>query len=328
MAGNMSGTHKLSSGELAELVGGLLDLDSAENELKDGEISYKPYKFGENNLSLMGDYYGLRMINERFCRLARTVFLPMLRLQPRISAFPPEVKSFADYSDEVENFVSLTTSRIEALRGSQMMVIPRDFVSMLTDAYYGGSIRNMPSNSRTEFTPTEQRVIELVSDGLNEAMALAWRDLMPITFEVQNREENLSFASFADAEDMVVNCSFMVQLPDADPANFDIIYPLQTLKPIAAQLRSRMHSDLLEEDLSWREKMERAVLNVPLNITAILAEPSVPLGRIGNVAPGEVVPVQMTPAPRLLVEGRPLFEADLGEASGKSALNLTRRIAD
>ncbi|WP_323785401.1 flagellar motor switch protein FliM [Thalassovita sp.] len=324
----MSGTHKLSSNELAALVGGLMELDSTEeDELKDGDISYKPYQFGDNNLSLMGDYYGLRMINERFCRLARSVFLPMLRLQPRISAFPPEVKTFADYSDEVENFVSLTTSRIEALRGNQMMVIPPSFISMLTDSYYGGTIRKT-QNSRTEFTPTEQRVIELISNGLNESMALAWRDLMPISFELQNREENLSFASFADADDLVVNCSFMVQLPDTDPANFDIIYPLQTLKPIAGQLRSRMHSDLLEEDMTWREKMERAVLNVPLSLTAILAEPSVSLGRIGNVSPGEVVPVQMTPAPRLLVEGRPIFDADLGESAGKSALNLTRRIPD
>ena len=324
----MSGTHKLSSNELAALVGGLMELDSTEeDELKDGDISYKPYQFGDNNLSLMGDYYGLRMINERFCRLARSVFLPMLRLQPRISAFPPEVKTFADYSDEVENFVSLTTSRIEALRGNRMMVIPPSFISMLTDSYYGGTIRKT-QNSRTEFTPTEQRVIELISNGLNESMALAWRDLMPISFELQNREENLSFASFADADDLVVNCSFMVQLPDTDPANFDIIYPLQTLKPIAGQLRSRMHSDLLEEDMTWREKMERAVLNVPLSLTAILAEPSVSLGRIGNVSPGEVVPVQMTPAPRLLVEGRPIFDADLGESAGKSALNLTRRIPD
>ena len=323
----MSTPHKLSSNELAALVGGLMDLDAAESdELEEGGVAYKPYKFGENNLSLMGDYYGLRMINERFCRLARTVFLPMLRLQPRISSFPPEVKTFADYSDEVENFVSLTTSRIEALRGNQMLVIPPSFVSMLTDAYYGGAIRNQLV-TRTEFTPTEQRVIELVSDGLNASMALAWKDLMPISFDLQNREENLSFASFADAEDMVVNCSFMVQLPDSDPANFDFIYPLQTLKPIAGQLRSRMHSDLLEEDMSWREKLENAVLNVPLSVTATLAEPTVSLGRVGSVMPGEVVPVTMTPAPKLIVEGMHLFDGDLGEASGKSALNLTQRIA-
>jgi flagellar motor switch protein FliM len=320
--------HKLSSTELANLVGDLMDLDAEENgEMLDGDISYKPYKFGDNNLSLMGDYYGMRMINERFCRLARSVFLPMLRLQPRISSFPPEIKTFSDYTDQVENFVSLTTSRIEALRGSQMLVIPPDFVAMLTYRYYGGDISALHV-AGTEFTGTEQRVIELVSNGLNEQLELAWRDLMPIHFELQAREENLSFASFADADDMVINCSFMVQLPDTDPANFDVIYPLQTLKPIAAQLRSRMHSDLMEEDMTWREKLEQAVLQVPLDVTAILAEPQLPLGRIGQVAAGDVVPVAMTPAPKLIVEGRPLFDADLGEASGKSALNLTRRLAE
>ena len=34
-----------------------------------------------------------------------------------------------------------------------------------------------------------------------------------------------------------------IQLPGTQPAAFDVIYPLQTLKPIAAQLRSRMQSD-------------------------------------------------------------------------------------
>ena len=42
----------------------------------------RAFEFGEDDLSLMGDYYALRLINERFARHARGVFLPMLRLQP------------------------------------------------------------------------------------------------------------------------------------------------------------------------------------------------------------------------------------------------------
>ena len=42
------------------------------------------FQFGEDDLSLMGDYYALRLINERFARISRGVFLPMLRVQPRI----------------------------------------------------------------------------------------------------------------------------------------------------------------------------------------------------------------------------------------------------
>ena len=41
---------------------------------------------------------------------------------------------------------------------------------------------------------------------------------------------NPQFTNFVDASDLVIICSFVVQLPGVDAANFDIIYPLQTLK--------------------------------------------------------------------------------------------------
>ena len=53
-----------------------------------------------------------------------------------------------------------------------------------------------------------------------------------------------------DGSDLVIICSFVVQLPDIDAATFDIIYPLQTLKPIASQLRSRVQSDVIDDDLN------------------------------------------------------------------------------
>ena len=53
----------------------------------------------------------------------------------------------------------------------------------------------------------------------------SWRDLMPVTFKEQAREVNPQFASFVDGADTVIICSFVVQLPNIDPATFQIIYP-------------------------------------------------------------------------------------------------------
>lgn len=317
-----SSPKKLSAGEVAALVGGLMDMGADDTHLEGG-IEVRSFKFGENDLSILGDYYALRMINERFCRIARSVFLPMLRIQPRISAFPPEMKTFDDYSDELENFVSLSISRIDELRGSQLIMIPHNFISMMTDSYYGGKVRDR-MGPRTEFTATEQRVIEIVTEGLNRALELAWRDLTNLTFQVQSREENLQFATFVEAEEMVVNCSFMVQLPNLDHANFDILYPLQTLKPLAGQLRSRMQSDLVDDDMSWRDRLLRAILEVPLEITAQLAEPEVALSDLMKIKPGLTLPVNLKPEPQILIEGQPFFDVDLGNVAGKSALSLTR----
>ena len=132
----MAASKKLTSEEVDALIAGLGDDSEALDSVSSVEaLEVKPFSFGSDDLSLLGDYYALRMINERFCRFARSVFLPMLRIQPRISSFPPEVKTFDEYSADADSFMSLTTSRLEELRGSSLLVVAPNFISLLTNSY-------------------------------------------------------------------------------------------------------------------------------------------------------------------------------------------------
>ena len=324
----MVSSRKLSNEEVEALIEGLSNSSgAADGVFMDGDNSgVRPFTFGSDDLSLLGDYYALRMINERFSRFARSVFLPMLRVQPRISSFPPEVKTFDDYSASSENFVSLTNSRMEELRGNQLMVLPPNFISLLTNSYYGGTAVRPLKRVQGEFTATEQRVIEIVTGGLNEALQMAWRDLTPLTFSIQGREENMQLASFVDGSETVIICSFVVQLPKTEPATFDIIYPLQTLKPIASQLRSRVQSDYVDDDLSWRQRLERAILNIPLTLTGRLAEPTTALHNLIHLQSGDTFPMQLHDGVQVLVEGRVMFSGEMGQVGPQAALHLTRRI--
>ena len=102
-------SRKLTSDEVNALMEGLSSGDITEQNSGIGSnLEVAPFTFGTDDLSLMGDYYALRLINERFARFARSVFQPMLRLQPRISSFPPEVKSFDEYSSSLDSFMSLS----------------------------------------------------------------------------------------------------------------------------------------------------------------------------------------------------------------------------
>ena len=323
----MAATRKLTPEEVEALIEGLGTGSGSTSGLLNGsDAEVRPFMFGSDDLSLLGDYHALRMINERFCRMARSVFLPFLRIQPRISSFPPEVKTFDLYVQESDTFVSLTTSRMEELRGSQLMVIQPSFISLLTDSYYGGTTVQALKRYQGEFTATEQRVIEIVTEGLIQSLQTAWRDLLTVTIGVQGREENIQFASFVDGSDTVIVCSFVVQLPRGEPAQFDVIYPLQTLKPIASQLRSRVQSDFVQDDMSWRQKLEQAILNIPLQLTAEIAQPTTSLRNLIHLQEGDVYPMQLHDGIRVKVEDRAIFEAQLGQVGAQTALNLTRRI--
>ncbi len=224
----MVGSRKLSNDEVEALLGGLEGEEEQAVAAQFDPNEVREFTFGSEDLSLLGDYYALRMINEKICRFTRSVFLPMLRIMPRISSFPPEVKSFDEYVESCDTFISVTNNRIEELRGNCLIVVQAPFISHLTNSYYGGSKIQSLFATQGEFTATEQRIIEIITEGMNEALESAWKDLIKTEFNVQTREENIQLISFVDGTDTVIVCSFMVQMPQQDPVSFDIVYPLQS----------------------------------------------------------------------------------------------------
>ncbi len=318
-------SRKLSSDEVSALMEGLKSGEINAGEGLNTDLEVSSFTFGSDNLELLGDYYALRLINERFARLVRSIFLPMLRLQPKINPFPPEVKTYDEYSAGLESFMSLSTSRIEELRGSMLLVLDPSFISILTNCYYGGKLASFPSK-KAEFTATEERIIEIVSDGIRRCLENAWKDLMPITIRHVGREVNPQFATLVESSDSVIICSFVIQLPNIDSASFDIIYPLQTLKPIASLLRSRVQSDIVEDDTSWREKLQNSILNIPLPVSAILSEPQIKLSKMVRLKEGDVLPLGPVDGVNFFVKEKLLFKAEIGETNGQAAVSLKSRL--
>ena len=113
-----------------------------------------------------------------------------------------------------------------------------------------------------------------------------------------------------------------------DAANFDILYPLQTLKPIASLLRSQSSiSILLKMTSPGEEKMEEAVLEVPLKVNATLSEPIVNLSKLLRLNVGNIsLEIPISDKIDVYVEDIKMFNGDLGEYKGNSAVNVKKRI--
>ena len=320
-------SRKLSSEEVNALMEGLKSGDlSASTTIKDGkEIEFKTFQFGSDDLSLLGDYYALRLINERFARTVRSVFLPLLRVQPRISSFPPEVKSYEEYSSGLDAFMSMTNSRIDELRGSMLTVLPPNFVNLCTSSRYGGKLEVSETN-RTEFTSTEEKIIEVVNEGIAKVLEQSWKDLTPITIKFHSREQNPQFAAFVESSDLIIVCSFVMQLPKVDSMSFDIVYPLQTLKPVSSLLRSRVQSDVVESSLTWRDKLEKAVLEVPLKVQSNLSEPVVSMSKLPRIKEGDTLNINVDDTVDFYVSNQKYFKAEMGEVKGNASVKLTKRL--
>ena len=319
-------SRKLSTDEVSALMDGLKTGDLSSSTIKDSkDVEVKVFSFGSDDLTLLGDYYALRLINERFARMVRTVFLPLLRVQPRISSFPPEVKTFEEYSSGLDAFMSLTNNRIEELRGSLLTVLPPEFVSLCTSSRYGGKLE-VTETSRTEFTSTEEKIIEVVNTGVSRVLEQSWKDLTPITLKFQSREQNPQFAAFVEASDLVIVCSFVMQLPKVDSMSFDLVYPLQTLKPVSSLLRSRVQSDVVETNMNWKDRLHNAVLEIPLKVTSKLSEPDISMSKLLRFKKDDVININVEETVDFFVEDQLYFTAEMGEVKGNTAVNLKKRM--
>ena len=319
-------SRKLSTEEVSALMDGLKTGDLSNSTIKDSkDVEVKVFSFGSDDLTLLGDYYALRLINERFARQVRSVFLPLLRVQPRISSFPPEVKTFEEYSSGLDAFMSLTNNRIEELRGSLLTVLPPSFVSLCTSSRYGGKLE-VSENSRTEFTSTEEKIIEVVNNGISRVLESSWKDLTPITLKFQSREQNPQFAAFVESTDLVIVCSFVMQLPKIDSMSFDLVYPLQTLKPVSSLLRSRVQSDVIETNMNWKDRLENAVLEIPLKVNSKLAEPVVSMSKLLRFKKDDVININVEEMVDFYVGDQLYYSAEMGELKGNAAVNLKKRL--
>ena len=314
--------RKLSDEEVKALLEGLgeglIDVDGGTQP----KLNYKKYDLGADDVSVLGDLYTLRIINERFGRQIRNILSSMLRFSPRIGTLPPKITRFDEYLSGLDSFVSLTTLRIDALKGSSLVTLPPRLISILVNRFYGGPNEEGRQTHTSEFTATEERIIQITLEGIIGTLNDAWKDVYPAVFEYTNSEINPAFLSFVDETEQIVLCAFVIQLPFAKQCVIDVVYPLHMLKQIGPMLRSKVQRTGDNLDESWRKRLREAVLEVSLEFAPRIAEPTMTIAELLAVKPGFTMPIETFTEIPIYINGNPVYMAKMGEQNGKMAVSI------
>lgn len=313
----------LTEDEVSALLASLADADSQGRGQQIDPKSVQPFSFAGDDLSLMGDLHALNAVNERLGRHTRNLFQTFLRFQPRITALPSEAKTLDEYIESLPPFVSLNTLRLEQLKGAALLTFRPELISLLVSRYFGGE-GTVAAARHHEFTPTEERITRLLSERLADHLRASWRDLMQLDVTLTGTETNPAFVALCEGTDLVLVSSFAVQIPQTDPFIFDICYTLQSLKPIAPLLRSKISSNVLEEDNRWRERLHEAVLNIGLTVRPRLTQLTISLSHLLELAPDMVINIPPVDDVALYIEDLLYAQGVLGEVAGNAAVKITK----
>jgi flagellar motor switch protein FliM len=289
----------------------------------------KKHDLASEDSSLGVNITSIDMINERFIRTFRLGLLEMLRTTPRINPQRVEIVRFGDYLKTLRPPLSVNTVRMNPLRGNSLVVIDPTVVFSSLDSFFGGfgrGVGQLPSGRL--FTPTESRIIKMILEVFFRSLKEAWSPVMELDFEVVSQEINPQFAQIADENDLVIFTRFDSE-GNSDANGFiDLVYPYASLKPVRELLRNRVQTGDGNEDSEkqWHKDLAMAVDNAALEIQILMGGIESSFGEIENMQAGDLLYFKKPDHAKLLINGIPAFEAQVGTLGTQTAIQIERAI--
>ncbi len=317
----------LSDEELAALSEGLKDGSIESDTGFNTKVRVRKHDLASENSSLGVNVSSIDMINERFIRMFRLGLVEMLRSSPKVNPSQVQIVRFGDYLKGLQAPMSVNVVRVNPLRGYSIVVLDPTVVFSSLDSFFGGfgkGVGQLPSGRL--FTPTETRIINMILDVFFRCLKEAWSPVMPLDFELVSSEINPQFAQIADENDLVILSRFDAE-GNLDAKGFiDLVHPYASLKPIRELLRSRVQTgDGNEEsEKQWAEELSMAVNSASLELRVILGAIESSIGQIEAMQEGDVLFFKKPELARLLVNGLPAFDVQVGSLGAQTAVQIER----
>jgi flagellar motor switch protein FliM len=303
--------HGVDSGELGT---------DAEAEVESEAV--RPYDFASQDRIVRGRLPTLEMINERFARLFRNNLFSMLRRTADISVSGVRMQKFSEFVHSLFVPTSLNIIRINPLRGKGLLVIDPKLVFSVVDNYFGGSGRFHAKIEGRDFTPTENRVIQLLLELAFKDMQEAWRPVFKLKFEYVGSEVNPQFANIVSPSEVVVVTSFHVDL-ESGGGEFHVCMPYAMIEPIRELLDAGVQSDRGERDERWERSLRDQILEAHVELSSNLTEVTLNLHEIACLQKGDIIPIDVPDLIEVNAADIPIFRARLGVSDGNYSLQIT-----
>ena len=314
----------LSQDEIDALLHGVDDrVVEREEPLADGEAAN--YDLTSQDRIVRGRMPTLEMVNARFARYTRISLFNLLRKNADVQVGGLQVMKFGDYVHTMYVPTSLNMVKVRPLRGTALFVLDAKLVFKLVDNFFGGEGRHAKIEGR-EFTPTENRIVQMMLEQAFIDMKEAWKTVMDVDFDYISSEVNPSMANIVSPSEVVVINTFHIEL-DGGGGELHLTMPYSMLEPIKEMLDAGLQSDVDEKDDRWGTVLRKDIMSANINLNANVIEKRITLRDIADLKEGDILPVEMPEQIVLKANGVPVFDTQLGVSNGHLALKIIDSIA-
>lgn len=312
----------LSQEEIDALLHGIDDGVLEEDDVGDSD-GVRSYDLTTQDRIVRGRMPTLEMINERFARYSQLSLFNFLRRSADVVSGGIQVLKFSEYVNTLYVPTSLNLVKVRPLHGTGLFVLDSKLVFKIVDNFFGGDGRHAKIEGR-EFTPTEQRVVQIVLSQAFADMEEAWSEVLDIDFEYVSSEINPAMANIVSPSEVVVVSTFHIEL-DGGGGDLHVLLPYSMIEPVRDILDSGIPSDVAETDERWVESIRHDLLDAKVTTNAVVAKRTIKLKELVNLQVGDIIPIDLPETITLTANTVPIFETNLGQSGENLALKIVRR---
>jgi flagellar motor switch protein FliM len=277
----------------------------------------RPYDFAAGEHIVRGRLVTLDLINERFARGLRANLERLVHRPIEVTDQGAQHQRFADAIGTTRAPSALYVVSYKPLACQGLLVLDAALVGALTDAFFGGTGRDVRHAAGAEFTPGEWRLARKCFELCVTELRTAWSSVVPLDVELVRLESNPQFAAIVPASEPMLVRRFRISLEAA--GELTLMLPLAGLDGVRDQLQSVTPA---KPGRQCRQDLEAALKDSVLQLETVFSRIEITLGALVNLRPGDVIEMERPDNVVVLAEGQPVFNARYGVSSGRNAVQV------
>jgi len=320
MGDDGGGTRILNQDEIDSLLG---FNDSAGQEQASGVMALIN--------SALVNYERLPMLDIVFDRLVRLMSTSLRNLTSdnvEVSLDQVSTVRFGDYMNSIPLPAMLSIFKAEEWDNGGLLMVDSALIYSIVDVLLGG--RKGTPAIRIEgrpYTTIETKLIERMVGVVMSDMSSAFDPLSPVSFTMERMETNPRFAAITQGSNACVLARLRIDMGDRG-GRVEILLPYATLEPIRELLLQMFMGEKFGRDSIWETHLTNELYLTDIDLSAVLAEKTIPLGEILNWKPGSTVFFSTRPQDRIELRcgDFPMYKASTGQKQGVLAVRIDRYI--
>ena len=263
----------------------------------------------------------LQLINKRLSQLLNHGISNLFRTKIDVHFANIGAMPISEYlSQEAQPDLTYTYSCKE-LQCSGFMAMESPLLNSLVDIFYGGT-GETKAQPKDELSTAEIRILKQILEVASEKQAEAWSAITYFKAELSdNYNTPVSTLFRSDAETILVS-EFVMQMGERS-SRLHIVVPYQALEPIKDDIQA---FKVIEQDPSWKGNMLSSLLDVPLELSAQLCNVDLSLNDVMQLAPGQIIQVDIPQHLTVKIAGIPGFIAEPCTVRDNIGMKIIRKI--